>query len=387
MTEPEYDVCAAVVSDLDFDARVWKEVGSLQGAGYSVLLIGMAYEIDAVERIEMRGTPVIRIPFGSRGNVSRRGRARSLLRFWRAILAADARVYHCHNIHPLPGMWLAARRRRAALVYDAHELYGEIPPGGSRALGLLPHAERAAERFAMRTAAATITTNELRARELQRRHGGAAPLVLANVPRRVDPLEPLDPGFPPGAKVLLYQGGIYASQRAFAETIAALRLLDDVHLVVMGFGRESEIELLRRWAGELGVGDRVHVLGPRPFEELVRTASLATVGLVPIRAYNLNTRLADTNKLFEYLMAGLPVAASALPEIERVIASGEPAVGETFDPSSPESIAAAVGAIVADPVGYDARRVEARRLALERFNWEREERALLELYAGFASER
>ena len=45
MKRVDYDVCATVVSDLSFDARVWKEVRSLTRAGYSVRLIGCGYEL------------------------------------------------------------------------------------------------------------------------------------------------------------------------------------------------------------------------------------------------------------------------------------------------------------------------------------------------------
>jgi glycosyltransferase involved in cell wall biosynthesis len=209
--------------------------------------------------------------------------------------------------------------------------------------------------------------------------------VLANVPGRVDADEPLDPGYPQGVPILLYQGWISPYARSFREIVQALKLLDGVHFVVIGFGHESNKDIVRAWAAEEGVAERVHFLPPRPFEELVRTAAAATVGIVPIKAVDVNTYLGDTNKLHEYLMAGLPVAASDLPEIRRVAGEGSPPVGEMFDPSSPVSIAAAVRRLLADPGEYEARRREARRLALERFNWQIEERRLLSLYAGVRS--
>ena len=85
-------------------------------------------------------------------------------------------------------------------------------------------------------------------------------------------------------------------------------------------------------------------------------------------------------------MAGLPVVASDLPEIRRVIASGTPAPGELFDASSPRSIARAITRVLADPHEYEARRREARRLALEHFNWGVHERRLLDLYAALRQE-
>ena len=229
--------------------------------------------------------------------------------------------------------------------------------------------------------AGVITTNRSRADVLEQRHGRRDVEVLANVPPIAERLEPLDPGYPENARVLLYQGGIYAQFRAFRETMWALRSLEDVHLVVLGFGRREDLELIEEWAREAGVADRVRLLGPRPFDELVHTAAAATIGLVPIKPLNWGSFLGDTNKLYEYLMAGLPVAASDLPEIARVATDGNPPVGEVFDPTSSDSIAAAVQRLLDDPELYAARRREARRLALERYNWDVEQKKLLALYA------
>lgn len=379
-----YDVCAAVVSHLPYDARVWKEARSLARGGYSVALIGCRYDITSVVRESSDGVDSVEIPFGSRGRMSNARRALTAIQLWLEILRTPARVYHAHNIHTAPVAWIASRLRRAALVYDAHELYGEAFRPGAKAR-LSARVAAAAEGFVARRADLVITTNPSRADVLRERHGDIPIELLANVPDVAPEVTPLDPGFPGGRAVLLYQGGVYAQSRAFRETIEAIALLDDVDLVVLGFGKPADLDLIRSWAAERGVADRVHLLPPRPFDELVRTAAAAAVGLVPIRAQNMNHYLGDTNKLHEYLMAGLPVVASDLPEIRRVIESGAPPVGELFDPTSPESIAAAVRRVLDDPERYDARRREARRLALERFNWQVEEQRLLRRYRELAS--
>jgi glycosyltransferase involved in cell wall biosynthesis len=79
-------------------------------------------------------------------------------------------------------------------------------------------------------------------------------------------------------------------------------------------------------------------------------------------------------------MGGLPVIASDLPEIRRIVTMGTPQVGELFDPSSPTSIATALRTVLGDPRQLAARRGQARRLAEEHLNWGIEERRLLTLY-------
>jgi glycosyltransferase involved in cell wall biosynthesis len=380
-----WDVCAAVVSDLTFDARVWKEARSLANAGYRVRLIGCKYELPASRRRLEGPIEVVEIPLGTRrGRISFVGRALTLMRLWLAVIRTPARAYHAHNVHVGPAAWLASRPRRAKLVYDAHELYDEASGGLPLPQVTVP-ITRVVERFMVRRSDAVFTTNFSRVDHLRERYGRASIEVLANVPLRVDELVPLDPGYPSGAPIILYQGGIYARARAFREVIEALSELADVQFVIIGFGRDDDLNLIQRWANEYSVAARVHLLPPRSFDELVRTAAGASVGLVPIKATKPNHRLGDTNKLFEYLMAGLPVAASDLPEIRRVVRQGDPPVGELFDPDSPSSIADAIRRVIVDPA-YERRRREARRLALERFNWEIEERRLISVYQTILTE-
>jgi glycosyltransferase involved in cell wall biosynthesis len=381
-----YDVCSAVASDLPYDARVWKQARTLSAAGRSVRLVGCRYGDGGAARRSEGPIDVFEAGLGPRGGGGVLRKARAAAALWLGILRTPARAYHAHNVHTVPPAWLASRLRRAALVYDAHELYGNGDRRGLRAR-LAGWVGGCAERFAVRAADAVITTNRSRAAVLGERHGRADVVVLANVPALVGEVEPLDPGYPEGRRVLLYQGGIYPESRAFLESVLALRYLADVDLVVLGFGHPEMLERIRGWAEAAGVGSRVHLLGPRPFDELVRTAAAADVGLVPVRPDTLNEVLGDTNKLHEYLMAGLPVVASDLPEIRAVVEEGDPPVGEVFEPSSPESIASAVRSVLADRELYGRRRAEARRLAVERHNWQLEEPRLLALYDALLPRR
>ena len=109
MKRIDYDVCAAVVSDLSFDARVWKEVRSLTRARYGVRLIGCGYELPRPRRSSVDGVDVLEISLGSRsGAVSLVQRARTLLRLWLEIIRTRADVYHAHNIHVGPAAWSQA---------------------------------------------------------------------------------------------------------------------------------------------------------------------------------------------------------------------------------------------------------------------------------------
>ena len=374
---PGERICAAVVSHLPHDARVWKQARTLAAAGNEVQLIGLRYGLPRAGRRRAGTVAVLEIPFGNRRGASLRRRALILLWLWVAVLRTPADVYHCHNIHPAPAVLLAARLRGARIVYDAHELYGEVRPGASIGSRIAARLSRLVERAIVRAADRVITTNPSRGDVIARRYHLDRVTLVANVPALIEEVEPMDPGFPAGP-VLLYQGGIYAEARAFEETIRALPLIPEVNLAILGFGRDRDRELIGQWARREGVEDRVILYDAVPFDDLVRIAAAATVGIVPLRNISLNSWLGDTNKLFEYLMAGLPVVGSDFPEVRRVVESGAPRVGEVFDPEDHESIALAVRSVLEQD--YDERRAEARRLALERYSWNHEEPALLGCY-------
>jgi len=209
-----YDVCSSVISDLPFDARVWKESRSLARAGRSVSLTGPAYDIEhARRRRDESGVEVLEIPFGWRNrSKSYLRRMWVLARVSIEVLRTPARVYHCHDIHVGPASWLAARLRRAKLVYDGHELWGEPYAPGVRAR-LMAMTGALIERLMVRTSDVVITTNPSRGEVLSQRHGRRDVAILANVPPLERDVVPLDPGYPAGKRVLLYQGWIAAEAR------------------------------------------------------------------------------------------------------------------------------------------------------------------------------
>lgn len=377
-----FDICAAVISDLPFDARVWKEARSLAAGGYSLLVIGTAFGLRRAQLVrDPSGAQALELPLGFRDQPkSYRRRMAALARLCLEVLRTPAQVYHCHDIHPAPVMLLAARLRRAKLVYDAHELWGHPEGGGVREL-LRALTTGWINRLMVRSADLVITTNPSRAGVLSDRCGRADVAVLANVPPLARDVAPMDPGFPAGKRVLLYLGRITPEHRPFHETLQALAMVDqDIALVIVGYGWDSDRQRILDWAADAGVADRVHFLAPRPWRELPAISAAATAGLVPLRAGHINDELGDTNKLHEYLMGGLPVVASDLPEIRRIVTMTEPSIGELFDPADPASIAAALRRLLDDPELLRVRRRRARELAEQHLNWENEGRKLVAHY-------
>ncbi len=152
----------------------------------------------------------------------------------------------------------------------------------------------------------------------------------------------------------------------------AVELLDDVVLVIVGYGYYRDA--LEDRVAARGLKDRVRFFGPIPNEDLLHWTASADVGLCHIVNASLSYYTTLPNKLFEYVMAEVPVLGSDSPGIGRVVEGT--GVGEVVDPIDPQSLATATRKILADPEPYRA----ACRRARERYNWEVESRKLLAVY-------
>ena len=377
------NVVMAVVSDITTDARVRREAKALAGRGHRVRVVAFDYGIRRREARREQGVEVVVFPFPSRGSRPVRrllGAALYCLRAGRMIVSADAGVFHAHNLHLAVPCALAARRRRAHLVYDAHELVAARQQGVAREL-----TERY-ERAIWRRASAVITTNESRACLLHGRYGPPSPLVLGNYPEVPGDLQPVDLGarlgIEPGRRILVYQGGLYTAARCFEVVAAALSRLPDWHWVLIGFGSDRAKAEIRRILDAAGISARAHLLPPVPVEQLLALTAGADAGLVPLRSTNLNNYLGDTNKLFEYLVAGIPAVGSDFPEIRRVIVDGPYGpVGSVFDPDDADSVAEAL-----DRVGGALAELKeaAGRAGRALYTWDAEAEKLVGLYDQLA---
>lgn len=106
------------------------------------------------------------------------------------------------------------------------------------------------------------------------------------------------------------------------------------------------------------------------------------MGVIPFLPTCLNHYLNTPNKLFEYMLAGLPVAAADLPDLRRFV-EGE-RIGTLFDPFSPSDIARALVELWKDPE-REAKGLRAHEACKRRWNWESEGRQMLDCYKTLAA--
>lgn len=294
------------------------------------------------------------------------------------IAVSRPEVVHAHDVNTLLPGWLAARLSGATLVYDAHEI--------STSRENYRHLRSVVawlERHLARRADAMITTGHLRAKFFARAYGIPRPLVLQNRPRasrpvrsnRIRELLGIDPQRP----VILYQGSLQTG-RGLERIVEAAAELPEADFVFLGSGRLLG-RLQEKVAAEALV-DRVHFIPAVPISDLPGYTASADIGLQVIENTCFNHYSTDSNKLFEYLAAGLPMIVSDLPEMAQIVRRYQ--TGYLIPAGDGTALVGAIRELIADQTLRDTFRRRALDAA-KQLSWEAQEPALIDLYRRLVS--
>ncbi|MFV2063230.1 MAG: glycosyltransferase [Chloroflexota bacterium] len=306
--------------------------------------------------------------------------------------APETDVFHAQSLICLPVVRDAARRLDARFVYDVADYHTEAARL-ARMPWLVREMVRRRERDWARDGSGLLAVSEPVADLVVRRWGVPRPTVLMNCPPAWRAGEPgpiasdrirAATGIEPERPIVLYQGG-FSVDRGVEELVAAATepalMALGAAIVFMGYGRLEGLieEAVREHSG------RIYLLpAVRPDDLLPWTAS-ADVCFVGQPPRTLNQRMNLPNKLFESIMAGVPVVVSSGNEQCR-LTSAE-GVGVCVDVDDPAAIAAACAELLAAaPAEQHDLRAHCRSVALARYTWDQTAVGLLELYRKLARE-
>ena len=276
-----------------------------------------------------------------------------------------------------------------AFIYDAHELELDVGRGPLQRVAWVHAIFRFCVRFLLRRADAVICASEDRADVMTADYGvRARPTAIVNVTSRhglpAGEPAPWPEGLrrPDDVVTVIYQGGLTPG-RGLPEVVGALQHLPErVVLIVVGDGADRPA--IERRIRDEGLEDRVALVGKVPAAEVASWMRLGDVGVVIYQNTCRNNFHCAPNKLYDYCAVGVPVVGSNFPGVASIV---EPnGVGALFDPTSPQSIAAAIQDVVGDPSRHARLAANAARLK-ERFNWEQQEDRLRDLYRAVLEAR
>jgi glycosyltransferase involved in cell wall biosynthesis len=303
------------------------------------------------------------------------------LRGARALARRAARlkpdVIHAHE----PDSWyaaiLAARKTGAAVVLDVHEHYpsrlDNRLPGLFRGLGR--RAVLASCRWMAARADAIVVAKD----GLEDAFPGNAVVPVRNYAASV-PVAPRE--HRQGPVTLVHLGALTRERGAFEMLQALAQSPEGTRLSLIGrFTDSSETEFLSE-AKRLGLAGAVERHGWLPHDAAVARAAEADIGLVLFQPGHENHRLALPHKLFDCMLAGLPVIAPDFAE-EVAAVVRETGCGILVDTADPGTIANAVRSL-RDPKRRAEMGAAGRAAALGRYGWGGEADRLIALYRDLA---
>ena len=353
-----------------WDHRIFaKECRTLTRAGYRVTLV-----VPASSNSLLDGVRINAVPFP----VNRIERmTRTLRHVYRAAVREDADLYHFHDPELIVvGLLLKLRRKR--VVYDVHEdmvmtirrkgwLRGPfllLRPAIAVTVGII-------ERFAVHVLDAAVLVIPMP----HRKFPPSKCVLVRNFPELGAAFEPVVP-YQKRAHLLAYVGGI-AVGRGAADMVTAMALVRpelQARLLVAGWFQPSDLEIeLRALSGV----EHVDFVGTQSRDEVAALLGRARIGLCVLHP---DPGYPDSYpvKLFEYMLAGLPVIASNFPAWAEIVEGAN--CGILIEPQDPAALASAVTLLLENPGLAESMGMRGRDAIVHQYNWGSESRQLLSLY-------
>jgi glycosyltransferase involved in cell wall biosynthesis len=367
------------------EPRVAREAAAARNAGYEVEVVAIRRPGESSNDV-MDGVPVLRLPVR---HVAGGGIGRMIFEYFAfAALAAGvlgtrsiSHRYDVVHVHNPPDFLIVSavlpRLLGSRVIFDIHDrspdMFSMRFPGrlGTRASVVLGRVER----LATALADAVVTVHDPYLRELLANGVPAdkATVVMNTLDERL-----LPPPKPRGRGPfrVVYQGtvtphyGVHLLVDALAE---AVRQGLDARLEILGAG--DSVPDLQRRAVALGLSGRVQIEGTYlPHKTVLERVNAASAGVIPNMPIPLN-RFALSQKLFEYVVMGVPVVSAALPTIREYFSDEEVLF---FEPGSADSLAEALLEVAGDPQAAESRAVRARR-RYRHYRWDVNARKYIEI--------
>lgn len=412
-------VCMFVMNPVTSDPRVMREAKTLVDHGYDITIVGLGedryteFSSNGIKIILLKKPFIYRIALKIKKNhvinktmVQRNHDIKesatyllNIIRFIKKIIydigeisyvlstniamtfvgsKIGADMYHSHDLNTLLTGYLSSKLKRAKLIYDFHEAYAEqFPPGTYTKMWQLFYSFL--EKNLIKKSDRLITVCESLRNWAIECYGLSEIAVIMNASTYVKPDILAKNG---GEKIVLYHG-IYMKDRGLEQLVESAKYFaPETKLILRGKGKVEPI--LRSIVKNERLEDKVEFVPPVKMEELVKYASEADIGIIPYIATNLNNKFATPNKLFEYMMAGLAIAGSDLPELRNIIIGNN--LGKVFDPTDPKDIARAINEMLSDKELLTEMKNNSLKAARDKYNWEKESQKLIALYETLCAE-
>jgi glycosyltransferase involved in cell wall biosynthesis len=185
-------------------------------------------------------------------------------------------------------------------------------------------------------------------------------------------------GLPEDKHIIITQGAGINIDRGIEEAVEAMQYIDNTCFVIVGNG--DVVPQLKERVKELNLEEVVIFKGRMPYSEMMQYTQHAELGLTLDKDTNINYRFSLPNKVFDYIHAGVPVLASKVVEVKKIIEDYQ--VGLLIDNHEPKHIAEQIKKALND---QELRMLWQQNIirATEELHWGHEEVSLQKVYRQF----
>lgn len=364
-------VLISVSSDLVTDQRVHRTASTLKENGYLVLVVGRKlhssmdlpsrrYRFVRLKLLFEKG-PLFYITFN--------------IRLFRFLLKSNADIFYSNDLDTLLANYLASKIKRKPLIYDSHEYFTGVPELENRPF--IKGIWKRIERWIVPKLKNTITVNDSIA-DLYKKEYDVDFLVIRNmppIPFEIIPAKDVlrtELGLPQNLHIVIMQGAGINIQRGAEEAVAAMEYLSDTLLLIVGGG--DVIPQLKKYVLTNHLNEKVKFVPKQSYSELLKYTAAADLGLSLDKDTNINYRFSLPNKIFDYIQAGIPVLASDLPEVKKIVEGYK--VGCITTTHDPELLAVQMQKMLTDTIMKNEFQLSINEAA-KTLNWNYEKEKLL----------
>ncbi|SMO36281.1 glycosyltransferase family 4 protein [Solitalea koreensis] len=350
-----------------YDVRIfYKQCRSLAQRGYDVTFI--IADSKGNERKDNVNIVDVGAPYSRIQRI-----AKTIFKVYKKALAVNADVYHFHDPELL-SLGLLLRLKGKKVIYDVHE---DLPRQVLGKAYMKPRLKKALsvfiEWFENHTAgkmSGIITATPFIRDRFLRLHDNT--IDINNFPLLEEKFN--NTNWDHKKDVVCYVGGI-SEVRGVKQMVQAMEKVHNGTRFNLGGSFESEqlhteVKQYKGWqkVNEYGFVNRDQV------SQILSESKVGIVTLQPIINYIDSLPV----KMFEYMLAGIPVIASDFPVIRGIIDKAN--CGICVDPENPNEIANAINSLMADPENAKKLGTNGYQAVLSKFNWNIEEQKLFSFY-------
>ena len=350
-------IIISVSSDLATDQRVQKVAKSCHDRGYDVLLVGRF-----LKNSKKTSFPYNYKRFHLCFNHSFLFYAELNIRLFFFLLFSTCDILLSNDTDTLPANYYAAKLRGKKLVFDAHELFPEVPELVNRQF--VKKFWENIENHIFPKLKCSYTVCQSIADYYNTKYGMKM-TVIKNVPYLHQSMpKPEKKDF----KTIIYQGALNKG-RGLESVIRAMQTVSDAKLIIIGDGDiRSELEEL---TVQMSLQGKVQFLGKILPDDLKSFTLNADLGLCLLDNLGLSYYYSLPNRIFDYLHAGIPVLASDFPEIRKIVETYK--TGVLVSHHEPDYLSRVINEILQIP--FDTSQFsEIAKI----FCWEEEEKILMQ---------